>query len=307
LVRKAAHFTGLASQESYPPGWGLGGVIANTGLGADEIQSVFTDLATQPVIRTLVRPNPLVSPVWEATRPFGVTSIALTSHVLDLEGGFETVWRKRFHHTNRTAIHKAEHSDLTVMVDSTGELLPVYYQIFIEWCARRGRERHLPAWFSRWNNQRRDPLDRLQRIFKALDTAAQVYVAYLGDQPIAAAILLIYRENAVYLRGTSLRAEAGPVRANDLSQSRMIEAACQAGCRFYHMGTSAGVESLMRFKSGFGAEPTPLYNYAIERFPITSLGIWRYRLFKVVENQLMRPGYKFGREKRPGQQDESPN
>jgi hypothetical protein len=111
---------------------------------------------------------------------------------------------------------------------------------------------------------------------------------YREGQPIAAAILLVQGKNATYLRGTSLRAEASLVRANDLLQSIMIGAACRAGCRYYHMGASAGVESLMRFKSRFGAVPTPLNNYSIERLPVTRFGQMRTNLFKLVETQLLR-------------------
>jgi hypothetical protein len=279
----------LVSQESYPAGWGLGGVISSTPLESDQIRVVFTDLARQPVLRTLVRPNPLLSGLWEDARPDGVTALELTSHILDLQGGFDIVWKKRFHHPIRTSIHKAERSNLTVKVDSTGELLPTYYQLFMEWCARRGRERNLPAWLVQWTNRRRDPLERLHRIIVSLDGAGQVYIAYLDGKPVAGAIFLMQNRHAIYLRGTSLRSEAGPVRANDYLQYLMIRAACDADCQFYHMGTSAGIQSLMAFKHGFGAEPTPLFNYSIERLPVARFGELRKNMLRLVENRLLRP------------------
>jgi hypothetical protein len=185
-------------------------------------------------------------------------------------------------------VHKAERSNVTVRVDTTGELLPVYYQIFMSWCARRGRERHLPAWFVQWSNRRRDPLDRFQRIIRHLDGAGRVYIAYHGEQPVAGAIFLVYNGHAIYLRGTNLREEAGPARANDYLQFLMIQDACEAGCRYYHMGTSAGVESLMAFKSGFGAEPTPVNHYSIERLPVARFSELRKNMLRQVENRLLR-------------------
>ncbi len=289
LVSRKSVPHGLASQESFPAGWGAGGVISDTPLDRDELRVVFADLARQPVLRTLVRPNPLLAPVWEAARPSGVTTLPHISHLLDLEGGFETVWKNRFHSSTRWSVHKAERSNVTVRVDTTGELLPVYYQIFMSWCARRGRERHLPTWFVQWSNRRRDPLDRLERIIRSLDGAGRVYIAYHGEKPVAGAIFLLYNGHAIYLRGTNLREEAAPVRANDYLQFLMIQAACDAGCRYYHMGTSAGVESLMAFKSGFGAQPTPVYHYSIERLPVARFGELRKNMLRRVENRLLRP------------------
>ena len=64
---------------------------------------------------------------------------------------------------------------------------------------------------------------------------------------------------------------AGPSRANDLLQHLAIEEACEAGCRYYHMGESGSSTALARFKTKFGARPHPYGEYHIERLPITAL------------------------------------
>ena len=60
--------------------------------------------------------------------------------------------------------------------------------------------------------------------------------------------------NANYTRGVMDRDLAAPTRANDLLHKLAIEEACQAGCRYYHMGETGNLESLAKFKSRFGAE-----------------------------------------------------
>jgi hypothetical protein len=50
----------------------------------------------------------------------------------------------------------------------------------------------------------------------------------------------------------------------------MIEAACQAGCRHYHMGESGEVESLKHFKSRFGAVEQAFPTCFRELIPVTS-------------------------------------
>jgi len=121
--------------------------------------------------------------------------------------------------------------------------------------------------------------------------SSRIYVASLDGEPVAATVFLIHGNHAFYYRGTSVREKANPVRANDLLQCMMIQEACQAGCRYFHMGESGGVESLMRFKTGFGAVSTPILGYAVERLPLTQLGKGMDRLLKGVEQRLLsRPG-----------------
>ena len=287
MVRKAAMVAPLAAQFSLPHGWGLGGAITEGDFTGEEAQITYADLARQPVIQTGVHPSPLQTGAWEAAIPRGVPSAELLEHVLDLEGGFSAVWEKRFQSTTRTAIRKAEHSNLVVKAENSGELNRIFYEMFMDWSIRRGRERHLPAWLARLTNQRRDPLERFDRISKHLGQAYRVFVAFREGTPVAAAIYLTFGENAFYYRGTSRRELAHPVRANDLLQCLMIQAASDAGCRYYHMGESGGVGSLMRFKAGFGAVPTPFREYSIERLPITRAQAQKERLIKTMETLLL--------------------
>jgi hypothetical protein len=287
LVRHKSIVPRLSVQGSLPHNWGLGGLVSDGPLRPETVRGVFEDLAHQPVMQTLVSPSPLLNAVWESGRPREVLHDTRLTHILDLQGGFDAVWSGRFQSTTRTAIRKAERSNLDVEWDSTGRLLPIYFKMFMDWAVRRGGERHLPAWLARWSNARRDPLDRFRRIAATFGESCRVYVASVDHEPVASAVFLIYGEHAFYYRGTSLREKANPVRANDLLQCMMIREACQAGCRYYHMGESGGVESLMRFKTGFGAVATPVIGYSIERLPLTNVARGLEAIMKRVENRLL--------------------
>ncbi|HEY3344209.1 MAG TPA: GNAT family N-acetyltransferase [Anaerolineaceae bacterium] len=287
LVRRKSITPRLSTQGSLPRNWGLGGLVADSPLHSDTVRCVFDDLSHQAVLQTVITPSPLLAPVWESGRPEGVLCNPRLTHILDLEGGFEEVWSGRFLSTTRTAIRKAERSNLDVEWDSTGKFLPVFFEIFMDWAVRRGRERHLPSWLVRWSNARRDPLERFELIARTLGEACRVYVARVNHEPVAATVFLIYGEHAFYYRGTSLREKANPVRANDMLQCVMIQAACQAGCRYYHMGESGGVESLMRFKTGFGAVAYSVSGYSIERLPLTNVSKGMEGILKRVENRLL--------------------
>lgn len=286
MLRAKKSVLGLTVQSSVPSGWGQGGLLSNRPLDGEDIQAIYTDLAAQPVMRTLLSPNPLLADVWEKGMPSHVASVPRISHILDLEGGFEKVWSDRIESKTRTAIRKAEKSSLKVDWDSSGKYIPVFYEMFMQWAERRGRERHIPAWAARWSNRRRDPLQRFEGIARALGDACRVYVAWLDGQPVAASILLIYQQNAFTYRSTSIRELAHPVRANDLVQSQMIQDACAAGCRYLYRGESGGVASLERYKSGLGAQPVAFKDYSIERLPVTGVTRQVNRVMKLGENLL---------------------
>jgi hypothetical protein len=287
MLRIKKSILGLSVESSVPSGWGQGGLLANQPLTPEDIQMVYDDLAAQPVMRTLISPNPILADVWEHGMPTDVPSVPRISHILDLEGGFEKVWSERIDSKTRTAIRKAERSDLTVDWDATGKYIPLFYEMFMQWAERRGRERHIPTRVARWSNRRRDPIQRFESIASHLGDSCRVYVAWLDGQPVAASILLLHGHNAFTYRSTSIRELAHPVRANDLVQSQMIQDACSAGCRYLYRGESGGVASLMRYKSGLGAQPVAFKDYSIERLPITAASRQVNRVMKLGEKLLI--------------------
>lgn len=290
MVQQKIISSDVTIRASMPDGWGLGGLVSTAPLQQGEIDLVVRDLVRTTGLQTVIRPNPLLAGTWET----GITQVLPTSrrasHILDLEGGFSHVWEKKFKGTARTAIRKSERAGLEIEVDVSGKLIPTYYDIYLNWTERRSRERHIPTWLAHWTAKRREPLQKFALAAQAMKEACQVWVVKLNGEPIAASILLTYKENAFFWRNASIRELATSVRANDLLQGRMIEQACLAGCRYYHMGESGGVESLKQFKSRFGAVETPYSVYSLERLPVTH---WKHQLrilTKSIERRITSSG-----------------
>jgi hypothetical protein len=269
MVRRRP-FSGLLREASYPPAWGMGGVIASGGVRSSDVAAVFADLTSRRAVRTSLRPNPLTGPVWEAAHPPGVVAVPRLAHVLDLEGGFDHVWSKRFTGQARTAVRKAERSDLTVTCDTSGQLLPIFYELFERSLDRWAAAQHEPRALARWRGHRRDPLRKLQLMAQWLGEACRVWVASLDGRP-AAAILVIRGPSANYTRGAMDKALAGPTRANYLLHRLAVEDACDAGCRYYHMGETGLSAALAQFKTRFGARPQQYAEYHIEALPLIAL------------------------------------
>jgi len=248
----------------------IGSLVCAGEVRPDELRAIFSDLARRPCLRTMIRPTALAGDAWAAAAPRDVISLPHLSHVLDLEGGFEAVWEKRFNGQARRAIRKAERAGLEVECDSTGKLVPVFYELLQRSVDRWAEQRHEPRFFARWRAQRRDPMRRFQLMTEMLGEACRIWVARVDGQP-AAAIVVLQGDNAHYTRGAMDKDLAGPARASFLLQKLAIEAACVAGCRYYNMGETGTSENLARFKSHFGAQPYTYSEYRLERLPITSL------------------------------------
>lgn len=269
LVQQTQRPTSLAVSASFPVGWGMGGLVASGELRTEDVAAMFADLDQNTGLRVGIRPNPLQGDLWASAAPRGIVRIPRVAHVLDLEGGFETVWERRFRGTKRTAVRKAEKSNLEVACDTTGKLVPVLYDLWEQSIVRWAQQQHEPVWLARLRGHQRDPIRKFHLMAQNLGTACKIWVAWLQGEPVAA-ILVLQGKNAHYTRGAMNQELAGPLRANDLLHRHAIEDACQAGCRYYHMGETGQSSSLSQFKEHFGAQPHDYAEYRLERLPITS-------------------------------------
>ena len=107
LLRRSFVGGALAFEASNPPHCGVGGLLAPGGACAAEIAAVFDDLARRRVLWQSVYPNPLLAAEWAAAAPPVATAIPRRAHLLDLEGGWEQVWSKRFQSSKRTGARRA--------------------------------------------------------------------------------------------------------------------------------------------------------------------------------------------------------
>jgi hypothetical protein len=270
LVRRKGVPSFLSVQASMPHAWGMGGILAKLEPTAEHFAAVFADLAKTPFLSLNMLPNPRQGALWEVACPPHALRIPRRAHVLDLEGGFETVWKTRFSNKTRTTVRKAERSGVVVEHDTTGRLMPVFYELYRCSIDRWAQYQHEPRWLAHLRAAQRDPLPKLQHIAKHLGDTCKVWVAWYEGVPVAASIVLV-RENADDIMAAIDKERAAPVNANALLQKLSIEDACEAGCRYYHMGESGDSQGISHFKERFGAQAYPYHEYRLERLPLTKL------------------------------------
>jgi CelD/BcsL family acetyltransferase involved in cellulose biosynthesis len=268
LVRRKGFPQALTPAASLPSGWGMGGLIGT--VQADDVAAVFNDLARLPFPQITIRPNPRHGEVWAAGAPRNVISIPRRAHVLTLEGGFDEVWSKRFEKKTRTAVRKAERLGVVVECDTTGRLIPVFYDLLRRSLDRWSQQQHEPRLLTHLRGYQRDPLHKFETIAKNLGDACRVWVAWVNGQP-AASILVLQYGNVNDSRGAMDKEVAATTGANELIQKLAIEEACRADCRYYHLGESGNSASLAHYKERFGAVAYPYAEYRLERLPLTRI------------------------------------
>jgi lipid II:glycine glycyltransferase (peptidoglycan interpeptide bridge formation enzyme) len=269
------------SQAAPPSGWGIGGILAAGGPSQDEVKAVLGDLRSQPALVTHVRPNPLLGNTWSSACSSGIVQIPRMAHVLDLQAGFEEVWTKRINGRTRNKVRRAVKLGVTVEKDTSGKLVPVFYNLFLQSVDRWAAQQNEPTPLAHWRAKRRDPIEKFAGLAQRMGEAFNLWIAWYQGQP-AAAILVLQGKNAHYTRGAMNKDLAGPSYANYLLHKMAIEDACQNGCRYYHMGESGTSKALAHFKSRFGAVAYGYAEYRIERLPITTIDGWLRNFVKKI-------------------------
>ncbi|WP_217240866.1 GNAT family N-acetyltransferase [Streptomyces sp. AC555_RSS877] len=271
LARRRGWPARLIGEDAWPSEWGIGGPLADGEPTLAQARAVFEDLSRLPANRISVRFGPRAAPVWAAAVPGAFQPARNMTYILDLKGGFDTVWQERFKSATRTAVRKGEKAGLEVEVDRTGRLVPTFYELYQLSVTRWAAQQHEPAALARWRRRRIDPLCKFQAVAEVFGDNCAVWLASHGGQPAAAMIVLQHGHHAKYWRAGMDKPLASPARASTLLHRYAIEDACAAGCRCYHLGDSPGGSSVSTFKERLGARGYPSFAYRRERFPMTTV------------------------------------
>ena len=121
----------------------MGGPLAPGGVSAEDVAVICTHLAAEHGLRTLIRPNPLLAEQWRAAGVPVSERIPRVAHVLDLGGGFDSVWSDRFAGGARTNVRKAEKTGVLVEHGRSPRHIEAFYELFeqslLRWASRQPR------------------------------------------------------------------------------------------------------------------------------------------------------------------------
>ncbi|MCU1352424.1 MAG: hypothetical protein JWM05_1633 [Acidimicrobiales bacterium] len=268
LVRRRG-LTGAAPQHSMPDAWGYGGLVGSA-VDDTAVAAVVDDLRAARTAWVRIRPNPLHADAWRdgAAVAGGTLQLPKRAHALRLDADPDEIFRSRFTSAARRAVRSAEKSGLTVEVDRTGRLAPVFHALLGRSVERWAGSQHEPLALARWRAERRDPLEKFQAWAQALDGDCHILVARRQGLPIAAMIVL-QGHNAHMTRSAMDLELVGRDRPNELLMWHAIRAASAAGCGWFHLGESGDSATLSRYKEKYGAVGMDYAEHRIEHLPAT--------------------------------------
>ncbi len=272
---------------SWPQVWGIGGPLTSDGtISPAEAATVLADAERRGTLASGITLSHAADPTWlGAAGRFEVEDLGC--YVLDLDGGFDEVWQKRFRGTARTAVRKAERSGLEVEVGRSGRLLGVYAHLHEMSVRRRAAALGEPVWLSRLRMGRVSSTPRqLALVAAQFGEECATWVARRDGTPVAAIVVLTSGTQAKYWRGAMDKDLGTPVRANDLLQRLAIEEACKDGYRCYDMGGAHPGSPLAVYKTKLGAAPHHTHELRARRAPARLAHTARLRTETLVKNAM---------------------
>jgi CelD/BcsL family acetyltransferase involved in cellulose biosynthesis len=160
------------------------------------------------------------------------------THVVDLTGGFETVWNERFAVQRRQRTRRAERLGVTVARSRGDEALRGYFDIFRSRIEGFGRDMLYTEALYR-------------ELFARGGDRVRLYLARLDDAVIGGHLNFYYRDSVIAWYGVVAREHEG-TQAGTLLYTECIRDACNEGFRTYNLGASLGKASLVHFKESLG-------------------------------------------------------
>jgi CelD/BcsL family acetyltransferase involved in cellulose biosynthesis len=179
----------------------------------------------------------------------GTAAQAAVTHIVDLAGGFDTVWSERFDKPRRRRVRRAEEHGVEVRrargEEDVHRFLDVYRQRLDAWKTGSGHPGEL----------------FLELVRRGGGNRAVLFVASHEDGVVGGHLNLYHRKSVIAWYGmASVRGDE--LNAGTLLYARCIRDACESGYADYNLGASLGKRSLIEYKESLGGVE---YRYRILR------------------------------------------
>jgi CelD/BcsL family acetyltransferase involved in cellulose biosynthesis len=175
-----------------------------------------------------------------STVPDGFFSVDVsTTHMLDLDGGFEEIWNDRFDKAKRRQARKAKREGLSVVEAASVTDVKSYYAIYEE----RSRQ---------WGQRLRYPVSLFVELFARGKGNVRLFLAYRGSELLGGHFNFYFKDTVIAWNGVSRDSGVG-TQASTLLYSECIRDACERGFKRYNLGSSLGKTTLIGYKESLGA------------------------------------------------------
>jgi CelD/BcsL family acetyltransferase involved in cellulose biosynthesis len=165
----------------------------------------------------------------------------LSTHVVDISGGFDRVWRECFDKPRRRRARRAEESGVTVRRGGGGEDVARFMDVY--------RER-----LDDWKSGSGHPESLFHELLSRGGEHVRLYLAEHEGRVVGGHLNFYHRDAVIAWYGMT-SARAGDTQAGTLLYLVCMRDACAAGYRTYNLGASLGKRSLIEYKQSLGGVP----------------------------------------------------
>ena len=254
---------GLRQAGDHPAGFGHGSVLATGGLRRSDVATVVSDLQRLG-LSIRIGGGHHTADQWSAGLIPGVVEIPRRVDVVDLSMGYDEYLTRTVRRGTRQSVAKAARNGVEIDVDTTGRLIPVFYDLYLSWVERWIPRSGLPPALARHSALKQEPYAKFATVAALLGDSCRVFVAWHQGRAVASCINLVHGEHAIGWRSYSIKELASPVAANTATQVAGIRDAMDSGCRVFDLGQSGDVSNLQSYKNSLGATPRQVVDLRIE-------------------------------------------
>lgn len=176
---------------------------------------------------------------YDESMPVSLNKVSMT---LDLDADPDVIWNgfKSKHRTNIRRVYK----DQVAVKHGRDELLDSFYQLLSRSWKNLGTPIYRKTYF--------------QDILDTFGDKILIFIAYQGDEPIAAAFNGYYKDTVEGMWAAALP-EHRSTQVNYVLYWEMIKHACEQGYKHYHLGRSTANSGAEAFKRKWNAYDKQLY------------------------------------------------
>ncbi len=182
----------------------------------------------------------------EAMRPaLGSTFHDFRTHIVDLSPGFDELRENGYRRGTRKCVRAARRAGVEVKIEEPAVAVEVLHRLHSE--QSRG-----------WMGIQAHPREVLESLIESYREDARIYVARMGEKPLAACLFLYHQGKEVHPWVSGAAPEGRESRAFHLLIHDAMRDACETGFTFWNFGGSGGNPDIEFFKESFAASPRPV-------------------------------------------------
>ncbi len=280
---------GVRVAADYPGGFGHGSLLATGGLRREDVAAVVADLRGRG-LSTRIGGGHHTAEAWSAGLMPGVIEIPPRVDVVDLPDSGQVYVSRTVRRGARQSVAKAARSGVEIERDTTGRLVPAFYDLYRSWIERWVPRSGLPPALARHSALKQEPYTKFETVAERMAEKCRVFIAWHQGRAVASCITFVYGQHGIGWRSYSIKELAGPIGANTAVQVEGVRDAIESGCRYFDFGQSGGEPTLQSYKNSLGASPRRVVDLRIEPPALTRARIAADRAKGAAVNLLARLG-----------------